>query len=278
MTVRRRIDDGRPLQLLDPPGGGDRSGFAVSTLICDNPSCPCTRMSLDIRPVRRRDDGGLQIDVDGPMLGGEVSANGADLKLESHRPGVFTDAATAWICEQLNGADHRAWLHERWCRMRAGVGDPAYPSGVPPEEIDGMVFFSEVFPWDFDLTVILDRRMYLIDDQYCLEPACTCDEVSVQFIDVSTETTKQAQNVGHVQASVRRLGDPKFHGQPIVPRLWSALLAEHGRTELRQRFKRMREVARQRRRLAAPTPQSKVGRNAPCPCGSGKKYKRCCGG
>jgi preprotein translocase subunit SecA len=23
--------------------------------------------------------------------------------------------------------------------------------------------------------------------------------------------------------------------------------------------------------------QAKVGRNAPCPCGSGKKYKRCCG-
>jgi uncharacterized protein YecA (UPF0149 family) len=22
----------------------------------------------------------------------------------------------------------------------------------------------------------------------------------------------------------------------------------------------------------------KVGRNDPCPCGSGKKYKRCCGG
>jgi len=24
-------------------------------------------------------------------------------------------------------------------------------------------------------------------------------------------------------------------------------------------------------------PQSKVSRNAPCPCGSGKKFKRCCG-
>ncbi len=24
--------------------------------------------------------------------------------------------------------------------------------------------------------------------------------------------------------------------------------------------------------------QKKVGRNAPCPCGSGKKYKKCCGG
>ena len=26
-----------------------------------------------------------------------------------------------------------------------------------------------------------------------------------------------------------------------------------------------------------PAPQPKVGRNAPCPCGSGKKYKKCCG-
>ena len=24
-------------------------------------------------------------------------------------------------------------------------------------------------------------------------------------------------------------------------------------------------------------PQKKIGRNAPCPCGSGKKYKQCCG-
>jgi uncharacterized protein YecA (UPF0149 family) len=23
---------------------------------------------------------------------------------------------------------------------------------------------------------------------------------------------------------------------------------------------------------------SKIGRNEPCPCGSGKKYKKCCGG
>ena len=27
----------------------------------------------------------------------------------------------------------------------------------------------------------------------------------------------------------------------------------------------------------APVPQGKVGRNDPCPCGSGRKYKKCCG-
>jgi preprotein translocase subunit SecA len=28
---------------------------------------------------------------------------------------------------------------------------------------------------------------------------------------------------------------------------------------------------------AEPARSQKVGRNAPCPCGSGKKYKHCCG-
>jgi len=30
---------------------------------------------------------------------------------------------------------------------------------------------------------------------------------------------------------------------------------------------------------STPTPETvkKIGRNEPCPCGSGKKYKKCCG-
>ena len=32
-----------------------------------------------------------------------------------------------------------------------------------------------------------------------------------------------------------------------------------------------------KRRLRAPVKAVKIGRNEPCPCGSGKKYKKCCG-
>jgi len=28
---------------------------------------------------------------------------------------------------------------------------------------------------------------------------------------------------------------------------------------------------------ATASPDAKVGRNDPCPCGSGRKYKKCCG-
>jgi len=39
---------------------------------------------------------------------------------------------------------------------------------------------------------------------------------------------------------------------------------------------RRRSLSETERRTASP-PARKVGRNDPCPCGSGKKYKKCCG-
>ena len=32
-----------------------------------------------------------------------------------------------------------------------------------------------------------------------------------------------------------------------------------------------------RRRKRQPIRRLKIGRNEPCPCGSGKKFKKCCG-
>jgi uncharacterized protein len=42
----------------------------------------------------------------------------------------------------------------------------------------------------------------------------------------------------------------------------------------------LRKIAQMRASRVNPvrqTPRTKIGRNDPCPCGSGKKYKRCCG-
>jgi preprotein translocase subunit SecA len=33
----------------------------------------------------------------------------------------------------------------------------------------------------------------------------------------------------------------------------------------------------QKKPVKKKIPEVKVGRNDPCPCGSGKKYKKCCG-
>jgi preprotein translocase subunit SecA len=48
---------------------------------------------------------------------------------------------------------------------------------------------------------------------------------------------------------------------------WEPLLTEERRKELYREQKNSSTVVKDK----------KIGRNDPCPCGSGKKYKKCCG-
>ena len=43
------------------------------------------------------------------------------------------------------------------------------------------------------------------------------------------------------------------------------------------RFDLLKQLADIKPSAPQPEKQKKVGRNDPCPCGSGKKYKKCCG-
>lgn len=47
---------------------------------------------------------------------------------------------------------------------------------------------------------------------------------------------------------------------------WDALLSEFERKQIQRDYNKSKTVVKEK----------KVGRNDPCPCGSGKKYKQCC--
>ena len=47
---------------------------------------------------------------------------------------------------------------------------------------------------------------------------------------------------------------------------WDNILTNERRKEIKKEYNKTRIAV-----------SNKVGRNAPCPCGSGKKYKKCCG-
>lgn len=48
---------------------------------------------------------------------------------------------------------------------------------------------------------------------------------------------------------------------------WNRVLPKEKQEEIYDRYRRSRTVVK----------DPKIGRNDPCPCGSGKKYKKCCG-
>ena len=48
---------------------------------------------------------------------------------------------------------------------------------------------------------------------------------------------------------------------------WASIFSKDQREELEKEYKRSMTIVK----------GEKIGRNDPCPCGSGKKYKKCCG-
>lgn len=48
---------------------------------------------------------------------------------------------------------------------------------------------------------------------------------------------------------------------------WETILGEEKMTQIAKEYKRSKTIVKGK----------KIGRNEPCPCGSGKKYKHCCG-
>ncbi len=265
----RRLDDGTDLILHDAPSGAADDQYAVSTQVCDNPACVCLDMWLSVRRIE--DSGENWVETGDRSLTVRGAAQRDAVDIVDVQGGVFPEAVTNWIVDRLRDDQAQAWLSERWRRLRGQVGDPAYPSGRPPAGVNGMIYFAEVFPYDYELVTGNEGRVYLFDDCYCLEPACPCDHVVMSVVDLDS-----GEWVGQVDASVRRLRDPKLEGPPKMRRLWNRFLDDYGPTVLRDRHKRMRKVATSRGE-SPRTRGEKIGRNAPCPCGSGKKYKRCCG-
>jgi len=75
--------------------------------------------------------------------------------------------------------------------------------------------------------------------------------------------------------------DPEMRPEPISPEKREEVIAHMAAGLLgAYRYFRSRREARADVPFAPGRPRrvAKVGRNDPCPCGSGKKYKKCCGG
>lgn len=156
---------------------------------------------------------------------------------------------------------------------------------------DGSCFgFSEVFgERDVDKFLFEYKGTnYFVDDQYCTNPECKCNEVVLTFVDIipgreaqepkfvvrmpfgtGSYEVEYSQNVG------------KDEMEQIIKRFKEHIKNDFGL--MRTRYMQMKEFGKKRierkkqsgdmQRVISP----KVGRNDPCSCGSGKKYKKCCG-
>jgi hypothetical protein len=270
---------------------GDLAGrrYGVEARMCPSPVCQCERIELRCFP--ETDEGSPQafgpvcLDMD---LQRCAIANFQQLKADP----AAIEVAKA-VANELSQADWNR-LRSFYLGAKRDLTERADPDQLdadfPPEVLAGegsMVGYYEILPYARSIEFMLGTQRWLLDDQHCVCATCSCQEAVLSFVELRLDTPpsdagvepalsiRYAYDTGQIEP-LSGAEDNEWSGQAFVEALKKALpdldavLAE--RQALLRRLYR-RALRRKTIRLEAP----KAGRNDPCPCGSGKKYKKCCG-
>ncbi|MCI0541366.1 MAG: SEC-C domain-containing protein [Verrucomicrobiales bacterium] len=168
-------------------------------------------------------------------------------------------------------------------------------TNLPPADGGRMVGFIDVFPCGLALNFTLDNEAWAVDEQYCVQPNCKCKDTVLSFLKLKDAAGQVAKSIRHPPALRYNYGsqvaEPANNppGSPSLDALLAALKREHVtlNTQLKLRhtilqglyIRHYLELTKSRLTSLTPAQLSaprKVGRNEPCPCGSGRKYKHCC--
>jgi hypothetical protein len=120
----------------------------------------------------------------------------------------------------------------------------------------------------------IDRAFEAIDG-YCIVPDCACGDVETIFIQLNPQSKAEIVGVVAVNLSGAVSLKPEPGNENTLDILWAAFQKRHPAylSRFAGRDADMKSIGRKMKEFKAP----KIGRNDACPCGSGKKYKRCCG-
>lgn len=210
------------------------------------------------------------------------------------------------ITTELADADWRELF--RWFRNMKIYGIETHPlekidtAALPIVAPGERVGFAEVFPWGRTLEFALGGETWVVDEQYCVQTKCNCMDVALIFLrrsHAAGKTTVPASNLPAVDynyetGAVRDLGVWPL-GAPPQNLLTEALRKAVSSLDLQLKLRHTilkalyarRELAQFEAQLGSLLESSgnqaqslsraaKIGRNDPCPCGSGRKYKHCC--
>lgn len=143
---------------------------------------------------------------------------------------------------------------------------------------NAMLPYHELFPADWDLLPVCDGERYWAVDLYCRNPDCTCTSSVIRFhrVEDDASTTFAGEvTIDYADAEPRaRTTSPG--AARVFERLWKE--SEYNlRARQAQASSAVRRLAMRTKAPVAVVPVwGRIPRNAPCPCGSGKKFKRCC--
>lgn len=259
--------------------------YECSLLFCDNPVCSCGTVYLNLTPAQHQDSSvsshQVEIDINQTKLGYQD---------EKKVPREVLQFARS-LLSKFDKADFQ-FLWETYFTYKNKISEEA-----PLDSIDAhfdyheiekngfMSSYNHVLPYGDRMFVIMNGVTYIIFDHYCLLPDCPCTSTNLIIFAAVSEPEKAGKELCSMTLNYQeQLWGPlkeKTFSVPMknfksaieeqIPDFYKSLLNRHIKLKGIYAHCKKKHFAPQQ-----PLQVPKIGRNDPCPCGSGKKYKKCC--
>lgn len=271
---------------------GDQKGqvYTLVPSVCDNPLCDCTNLTLflyegqsDVTQDEHKYK--IVIDIEGPSKETEgYTLTEEDIKFADD----FIDDLSEENVENL-----RMIFRSIKADSTENADLKNLRADFPKEVADGsMAGYREVFPHGEQFMIETNGHKFWVDDQHCVQPKCKCTELALQFM--LEDHSGDEIFIGKEYVTI--VYDFKKNNWKEVQRsglegvtqagCLNALLEKYddfyvrvvNRDEqMKALYKNSQKKARLEMKSLGSEKTSSVGRNEPCTCGSGKKFKKCCG-
>lgn len=310
-----QVGDGL-LALWLPRGRGRDAladGLVATTSVCGNAACRCTTANLSAvriddraeKVVRTKDamqitwrtrssdtparpKGSTRLRID--FLTGAVGASEDGKPLADVARPFFEESLPFWVLDHL-------WA--RWRETRPPLGIDWRAQALETWEPGVLLSTMEVFPEERLDCYLLDGKMYQVDTLFCVTPDCECNDTRLSVLAFSDDR-KQANEVGGAWLPIDTMMPTGIESDGLSRESFARIYLEWRRRNVpaEERILELRDMTRRRglelyqgavrpplathKSVSLHNQPSSArtqlpGRNSPCPCGSGKKYKKCHG-
>jgi len=267
--------------------GGRIEKYECVISACENPVCTCDIAFLDLIPIQVEGDNNeklshrkVEIDIDEKLLG---------YKNKKKIPKEDLEFAELFL-NKLDETDFQI-LYERHFALKNKISEEVSPDSIDAFfdyheiEYNGLMYaYNDVLPYGDQLLFTINEKQCIILDQYCLLPKCSCTDVILNIFSID-KFGKPGEELCVVSLKYKKKKwetIEKYSPSLNLNAVKTAVEAQHPNIYklFKKRHVKLKDIyAHRKKKHYSPKQElqlSKVGRNDPCPCGSGKKYKKCC--
>lgn len=252
---------------------------------CNNPVCTCRTVYLELIPLQV-EDGKDVLQYPHRKVEIDIAERNIGYRKKNKVPEDVLEFAELFL-GQLDENDFQ-FLHESHFAYKNKISEKAPIDSIDAHfeyeeiEYDGAMYaYNDVLPYGDQLQFSINEKNCVIFDQYCLLPKCSCSDTILNIFSADQDAEELcAVSLNYRKEQWKLLEKGPF---PLTLNSVRTAIEEQLPTIYKQLFKRhiklksIYDSCKKRNYTPKqPVQLTKVGRNDPCPCGSGKKYKKCC--